>query len=68
MTTLRLAVWLTVLSFLATLSSGQSVETRSTLYGRALDPQGAAIPGATVTVTNAETNVAVKLTTNGVGY
>lgn len=38
------------------------------LFGRVLDPQGSAVVGATVTVTNADTGVALKFTTNNTGY
>ena len=43
-------------------------ETRSTIAGRVLDPQGAPVPGATVVVTNVDTNASTHLTTNEVGY
>jgi hypothetical protein len=43
-------------------------ETRSMIFGRVLDPQSSAVAGASVLVTNAGTNVAVKLTTNDTGY
>jgi hypothetical protein len=43
-------------------------ETRSTLNGRVYDQLSAAIAGAKVTLTNVETNTAVKLTTNQTGY
>ncbi|MEK7404849.1 MAG: TonB-dependent receptor [Acidobacteriota bacterium] len=43
-------------------------ETRSMIYGRVLDPQGSAVPGAAVVVTNTDTNVVTKLTTNETGY
>ena len=46
----------------------QSIETRGTIYGRILDPQGSAIVGATVSVTNIETNVSTKVTSNEAGY
>ncbi len=36
-------------------------------YGTIKDPSGAVVPGASVTVTNAETNVATKYTTNNAG-
>ena len=68
MKSLRLAFYVAALVGSAQVSSAQSVETRSTLYGRVLDPQAAAIAGASVAVTNAETNVTVKLTTNETGY
>lgn len=43
-------------------------ETRSMMFGRVLDPQGAAIVGATVVVTNLEMNVSQSFTTNDSGY
>jgi hypothetical protein len=43
-------------------------ETRSMLFGRVLDPQSSAVVGATVAVTNADTGVALKFTTNDTGY
>jgi hypothetical protein len=43
-------------------------ETRSMLFGRVLDPQGSAVVGATVTVRNADTGVALKFITNDTGY
>jgi hypothetical protein len=52
----------------APFSSAQSVETRSTVYWRVLDPQAVTVAGAKVVVTNAETNMALNLTTNEVGY
>src|SRR5947209_3446040 len=68
MTPLRPVLWFTIISLFAAISSGQSVETRSTIYGRVLDPQGAAIPGVTVAVTNTETNVSTKVSSNESGY
>ena len=64
----RLILSCTLLCTLSAVSYAQSVETRSTIYGRVLDAQDAAIAGATVVVTNAETNVPVKLTSNEGGY
>lgn len=43
-------------------------ETRSMLFGRVLDPQGAAIVGAAVIVRNAETGVSLNYKTNDSGY
>jgi hypothetical protein len=43
-------------------------ETRSTIFGRVADPQNAAVAGATVVVTNADTNTSMTLTTNETGY
>ena len=43
-------------------------ETRGSIVGIVSDPQGAAIPGATVVVTNLATNVSVRRTTNASGY
>lgn len=46
----------------------QAQETRSTIFGRVLDPQSAAVAGATVTVRNADTGVALTYKTNDTGY
>src|SRR5438477_8715364 len=43
-------------------------ETRSMIFGRVLDPQSSAVAGATVVVTNLESNTSVHLTTNETGY
>ena len=43
-------------------------ESRGNITGKVIDPQGAIIPGATVVVTNAETNVSRQTTTNQTGY
>ncbi|MEK7408282.1 MAG: TonB-dependent receptor [Acidobacteriota bacterium] len=43
-------------------------ETRGMIYGRVLDPQAGAVVGASVTVTNVDTNVSVELSTNATGY
>src|SRR5574340_61836 len=43
-------------------------ETRGMIYGRVLDQQSAAVPGASVTVTNTDTNVSMRLKTNETGY
>ena len=51
---------------LAGLAAAQ--ETRSAIFGRVSDEQSSMIPAATVTVTNADTNTSVVLTTNETGY
>jgi hypothetical protein len=43
-------------------------ETRGDISGMVVDPQGAAIPGATVTVTNLDTKVTAQVQTNSSGY
>ena len=43
-------------------------ETRSTIFGRVLDPQSAAVAGASVVVTNVDTNATTRLRTNETGY
>src|SRR5438105_2320099 len=42
-------------------------EFRGSLTGKVTDPNGAAVPGATVTVKNVDTNVEASATTNGEG-
>ncbi len=43
-------------------------ETRSIIFGRVLDPQGAAVAGATVLVVNTETKNTARLKSNATGY
>src|SRR6201981_889927 len=43
-------------------------ETRSVILGRVMDPQHSAVAGASVIVTNTDTNTSVTLTTNDTGY
>src|SRR6266545_1223635 len=43
-------------------------ETRASITGRVTDPQGATIPGAVVIVSNVETNVISRSSTNQTGY
>ena len=58
---------LTVLALLlATLAWAQ--ETRSTIFGTVVDPQGAAVAGASIVITNVETNVVIRQRTNETGY
>ncbi|HEY2016946.1 MAG TPA: carboxypeptidase-like regulatory domain-containing protein, partial [Bryobacteraceae bacterium] len=48
--------------------SSQGQDTRGNISGTVTDPQGAHVVGASVTVTNTETNVSTPLTTNASGY
>jgi len=43
-------------------------ESRGSITGKVVDPQGAVIPGAKVTVTNVETNVSNPVNSNSTGY
>jgi hypothetical protein len=43
-------------------------ESRGSITGKVLDPQGAAIPAATVVITNVETNQVSRTSTNETGY
>lgn len=45
-----------------------SQESRGSITGKVVDPQGAVIPGATVVITNTETNVPYRTATNVTGY
>ena len=54
-----------VLGFLAVAAAQ---ETRGVIHGRVLDPQSGAVVGATVVVTNTNTNVSSSLSTNQTGY
>lgn len=55
-------------TLLAASTAGLAQESRGSITGRIIDPQSAVVPGATVTVTNADTNVARSTTTNQTGY
>jgi len=61
------AVQTLLLAFLA-FSAAWAQETRSMIFGRVLDPQGAAIVGAAVVVTNTDTGVSLNFKTNETGY
>ncbi len=66
---MRYRIILFCLVLLASLAAtGWAQESRGTISGRVVDPQAAVIPGATVLVTNTETNAANKTTTNQTGY
>jgi hypothetical protein len=43
-------------------------DTRSAIFGKVLDPQAAAVPAATVVVTNVETNTEARVKSNETGY
>lgn len=45
-----------------------SQESRGSITGKVVDPQGAVVPNASITVTNTETNVTNRTTTNETGY
>jgi hypothetical protein len=51
-----LSGWKTALLTLFLMTAGNGQETRSTIFGRVTDPQNASVAGATVVVTNTETN------------
>ncbi|MEK7408332.1 MAG: TonB-dependent receptor [Acidobacteriota bacterium] len=61
------AIALIALLFLA-VDSAVSQESRGSITGRVVDPQGAVIPGAAVVVTNVQTNVVNRTATNVTGY
>jgi carboxypeptidase family protein len=48
--------------------SGLGQDTRGTIYGRVMDPQGSPIIGAAVTALNTDTSVSVLIKTNETGY
>ena len=54
-----------LLLFICIIGSGQ--EFRGSITGKVTDPNGAIIPGATVTIKNVETNVQTNTTTNDDG-
>nr|MDQ3013340.1 carboxypeptidase-like regulatory domain-containing protein [Acidobacteriota bacterium] len=63
---LRQQSWrIALLLLLAVTANAQ--EFRATLTGRVTDPTGAALPGATVTIKNTETNITATATTNEEG-
>jgi hypothetical protein len=51
-----------------TISAVSAQETRSVIFGRVTDPQNSAVVGATVVVTNTDTNTVMTLTGNDTGY
>src|ERR1017187_8071249 len=55
-----------VLLFAATACLAQ--ESRGSITGKVIDPQGAVIPGAKVIVINVETNVSNPVNSNSTGY
>ncbi len=64
----RLRVFISIIA-LATLTGAVfAQETRSAILGTVRDQSGAVVAGATIDITNTETNTSVKLVTNGSGY
>ncbi len=63
-----IAICVAMLVLAAGLAWSQVAETRGGITGRVMDPQGAVVPGATVVVTNVDTNLAQRTTTNETGY
>jgi hypothetical protein len=59
--------WLSVLALLAMAASVSAQEFRATVKGRVVDASQGALPGATVTVTNADTNEVATAVTNAQG-
>jgi len=57
-----------IVAALAGLVLVSAQETRSMLFGRVLDPQGASVPGTAVIVRNADTGATTTLTTSDSGY
>src|SRR3954468_1290395 len=53
---------------LATVGGATAQEFRATVKGQVVDSSQAALPGASVTVRNQETNEVATATTNGEGY
>lgn len=62
------ARWWLLAGVLLALPAALAQETRSMIFGRVLDPQGGAVPGATVTVRNTDTGVTLTYKTNESGY
>lgn len=49
-------------------AAAHAQESRGTISGTVTDPQGAVVPGAAVSVVNAETNVALRAVSNETGF
>ena len=58
---------LAVLLLLSVFAAASAQEFRGSITGKVTDPNGAAIPGATVTIKNVDTNVLTTATTNDEG-
>src|SRR5665811_219951 len=63
---MRIRLLAVCFALLVGLSHAQDI--RGTISGTVTDPQGAHVVGATVAVTNTETNVSTSLTTNASGF
>src|SRR5207302_964105 len=61
------ALFLASLSWWAACTPGMAQEVRATLGGRVVDPQGAVVTGAAVTLISENTNVKYKAVTNSQG-
>jgi len=57
-----------VFPLLLSISAVRAQEARGSIAGKVTDPQGAVIAGATVTVTNTETNAVARARSNDTGY
>ena len=64
---LRLFLTCATLIFASTLALAQSQATTGNIEGRVLDPQGAAVPNATVTAKNQQTGIEKSVTTDETG-
>ena len=67
----RLTVVLTALAvslLLPSILSGQATISTGNINGTVIDPTGAAVPGAQITVTQIDTGVTTNLTTNASGF
>lgn len=62
-----MAVWLFAFVLQAALLPCSAQTTGATLSGEVTDPSGASVPGVTVTVTNVDTGISTKTTTNQSG-
>ena len=62
------AAVLALVVLLAGVVSLQGQETRGMIFGRVYDPQGGAVVGAEVLITNVDTNIVQRTTTNQTGY
>lgn len=63
----RMTYVFAVLVLVASSTGGHAQVTTATIYGRIVDPSGAAVPGAGVTVKNELTNEAISATSNARG-
>ena len=64
---LKLSTLILCLLVTATVSFGQSQATTGNIEGRVTDPNGAAVPGATITATNQDTGLDKSVKTDSEG-